>query len=377
MLFHSVAGARGIGKAAGIRRHRTSVVALAILAACLLTSSACGSRQSDATTPATASPASPSAQAPAAPATPATPATPAAGPFQIGLPVAAGDTASAAQGLWPFGVHGADHALDGHPGWDIEFRPGSPVRAAAAGTVQSVTADAGGPDSHAVQIEHRLSTGNYRTDYIHVTSIAAGITPGAAVVAGQPIGLALVQTRTIGSQTVTYAAIHFQVDDFSSTSGISNVNAVNPETWLSADARAVFAGIWRAAAYFQELTEPFSANPRDAAFPFRRVWTRESGSQAAQPMQPMQLLFVRADVLSPGYDYEWRDEAGTLVERGTAMLDPLARPASTIDFTAAGTGAIRRGVYDVESDLLRLDVAAPGAPRPSSLAAASVYRTPR
>jgi hypothetical protein len=328
--------------------------------ACLLTPPACVSREAASMTPGPASPSAPSG-----------PSTSAPGAFQIGLPVAPGDTANFAQGLWPFGVHGADHALDGHPGGDVEFKPGSPVRAAAAGTVQLVTADGSAPGSHAVQIEHRLPTGNYRTDYIHVTSIAAGIAPGAPVAAGQEIGLALVQTRMIGSHMVTYAAIHFQVDDFSSTSGISNVNAVNPETWLSADARGTFAGIWRAAAYFQELTEPFPANPRDAAFPFRRTWTRESGAH------PAKVVFVRPDVLAPGYDYEWRDEAGTLLERGTAMLDPLARPMSTIDFTPAGTGAVRRGVYDVESDVLRLDVSSPGAPRPSSLAASSVYRTPR
>jgi len=142
-------------------------------------------------------------------------------------------------------------------------------------------------------------------------------------------------------------------------------------TWLSADARALLAEIWHAAAFLQELTEPFLANPRDTAFPFRRVWTRESGSQ------PPQIVFVRPDIQTPGYDYEWRDGAGALVERGTASLDPLARPVSIIDFTAAGTGAVRRRVYDAESDLLRLDVAAAGASRPSSLAGASVYRTPR
>ena len=41
----------------------------------------------------------------------------------------------------PFGYHGADHAEDGHPGWDIEYRIGGIVRAAAAGTVQSVVPD--------------------------------------------------------------------------------------------------------------------------------------------------------------------------------------------------------------------------------------------
>ena len=132
-------------------------------------------------------------------------------------------------------------------------------------------ADGSGLGSFAVQIEHRLSTGNYRTDYIHVTSIPPGITPGAAVAAGQEIGAALVQTRMIGSQMVTYAVIHFQVDDFGNMNGISNVNAVNPEPWLTADARAQFLEMWHGATYNQELAEPFPANPREVAFPIRRT----------------------------------------------------------------------------------------------------------
>jgi hypothetical protein len=306
----------------------------------------------------------------AAAPTPTAPPAPTAGAFQIALPVSPGDWARSGLGLWPFGVHGADHALDGHPGWDIEFRPGAPVRAAAAGIVQSLAADGSAPGSFTIQLDHRLATGNYRTVYAHVATLATGVTVGANVADGQALGVALVQTRMIGSRTVTYAAIHFQVDDFSASSGLTNVNAVNPERWLTAEGQASLSAIWPGAAYFQELCEPFLENPRAAGFPFRRVWTHESGAGASQ------IVFVRPDASAAGYQYELRDRLGQVSERGTASLEPLALPVSAIDFTP-DTGAIRRGVYDVVDDTLRLDMGNPSAPRPASLSGASVYRTVR
>src|SRR5689334_997482 len=49
--------------------------------------------------------------------------------YCVDLPIAAEDTAFNAYGLWPFGVHGGSHAVDGHPGWDIEYRAGASARA--------------------------------------------------------------------------------------------------------------------------------------------------------------------------------------------------------------------------------------------------------
>ncbi|MDP2391370.1 MAG: hypothetical protein Q8N52_13665, partial [Acidobacteriota bacterium] len=40
------------------------------------------------------------------------------------MPIDPSDVARAAFGLVPFGYHGADHAADGHPGWDVEYRIG-------------------------------------------------------------------------------------------------------------------------------------------------------------------------------------------------------------------------------------------------------------
>src|SRR5688572_27577948 len=53
------------------------------------------------------------------------------GVLTIGMPIDAADVATTAFGLAPFGYHGADHAEDGHPGWDVEYRIGGVVRAAA------------------------------------------------------------------------------------------------------------------------------------------------------------------------------------------------------------------------------------------------------
>ena len=47
-------------------------------------------------------------------------------PFVIDLPIAAGDGATLAYGIWPYGVHGGGHALDGHGGFDVEYRIGAP-----------------------------------------------------------------------------------------------------------------------------------------------------------------------------------------------------------------------------------------------------------
>ena len=44
------------------------------------------------------------------------------------MPAAPEDLARNFYGVWPFGAHGSSHALDGHPGWDIEFRAGAKVQ---------------------------------------------------------------------------------------------------------------------------------------------------------------------------------------------------------------------------------------------------------
>jgi len=77
--------------------------------------------------------------------TPSSPSTVASAPFQISLPIAPGDSTSIGYGIWPFGVHGSSHALDGHPGFDFEYRLGAPVYAVIDATVSNRFPDSNSP----------------------------------------------------------------------------------------------------------------------------------------------------------------------------------------------------------------------------------------
>jgi len=282
------------------------------------------------------------------------------------MPVAVADSGSAAYGIWPFGVHGGGHASDGHPGWDIEFVPDAMLRAPAAGTVSRVFPDPNGPTLWTLQIEHGSS--RYRTNYTNLASLAPGIAAGAAVTAGQPLGTPATITQFMGPRQVTFAMVHFQFDDLEQNAGQTNPFATNPESYLSAAGRAAFEGIWRAAAYMGELCEPFPGNPRGVAFPLTRTWTLESGPLAGR------IDFTRRDPTLNQYDYVLRDASGAELERGTAQVDPGAKPFATIEMQPAA-GPARLGVWDVVGGAMQLAYANPGAPRPGSLAGASTYST--
>lgn len=305
-------------------------------------------------------PAPPPAPSPApAPTTPA---------FVISLPIRAADRATNAFGLNPFGIHIGDHGIDGHPGWDIEYRPGTSVLAAAAGTIQSVLPSEGG-QSFGIQIAHTVGGRQaYRTIY-GVGTLAPGVSAGATVSAGQPLGTVAAFTRTIGTITVTYGFTHFQLDDFSRNVGLTNTNAVSPETFLSGDVRQLFNAIWSEAFYIQEFVEPFPTNPRDVAFPMTRSWLRQSGDLA------MRLEFTRADAFDNDFAYLMRDGAGAVVERGRVQLEALAKPHSLIDFLPAGGAPRRRGLYSILDGIMRLDYGMPGAGRSPGLDAAATYTT--
>jgi hypothetical protein len=290
--------------------------------------------------------------------------------FAIALPVRDEDRARNAFGLNPFGIHIGDHGFDGHPGWDIEYRAGANVLAAADGIVQSVLPSEGG-QAFGIQITHRVSGRDaYRTIY-GVRTLAPAVSVGASVTARQPLGTAASYTRTIGTVTVTYAFTHFQLDDFSSNHGATNPNAVSPETFLNSEARRVFDAIWPDAFYPQELVEPFATNPRDVTFPMTRAWVLQAGGLAPR------LEFTRADAFANGYTYVMRDGTGAIVESGRVEVEALAKPVSTIDFTPTGSAQQRRGVYSIVDETMRLDYGPSGTARPTSLAAASTYTTER
>jgi len=295
---------------------------------------------------------------------------PAGLPFAVSLPIRPQDYVHNAFGVNPFGAHIGDHGIDGHPGWDIEYAIGAPVLAAADGSVQSVVPGLLGTE-WSIQLTHRVGGRDaYRTIY-GVASVASGVTPGAAVVTGQTLGIVNTYTGTIGTTAVTYAFTHFQLDDFSASAGLTNRNAVSPESFLTPDAKREFATMWASASYTQELTEPFVTNPRDVSFPMTRLWLLSAGGLTAQ------LEITRASASAIGFSYVMRDVSGANMETGVLQVDPVARPVAAIDFTPAGSAQRRRGVYSIVDGTMQLDYGAPGAPRPSSLDGASRYLTTR
>jgi len=290
------------------------------------------------------------------------------GAFTIRMPIDASDTAHNAYGLWPYGVHGGGHASDGHPGWDIEFRLGANALAAADGIVDSMVA-AMTPGAVAVQLRHTVGGRAYRTVYQNIGTLAAGITVNASVKAGQAIGVPVTQTLMIGTSNVTFAMIHFQVDDFSNPpGGLTNPMATGPDLYMDAAARPLMDAIWSEASYNQELCEPFVSNPRGATFPLTRVWTRESGAGFAR------IEFTRLDVNTSDYEYRLFGDGGTVVESGTLRLSANGRPPTSVTLQPS-SGAARPALFDIAGDTMRIDIRAPGAPTPTSLAAATVYRT--
>lgn len=292
-----------------------------------------------------------------------------AGVLSLVMPIDLSDLATTAFGLAPYGYHGADHAADGHPGWDVEYRPGGLVRAAAAGTVQSVFPDSSAAGRSTVQIAHVVGTHFYRTVYTNIATVSADAIPAATVRAGQVLGVAGTVSQTVGTTPITYAMTHFQLDDFEYYREIPNPNAVSPEPFLAADAKLFFDRIWSTAVFSTELVEPYASNPRDLRFPASRTWTRVSGDG------PAGIRFTRAEARSPNYEYAILAESGTAIEMGAVTLALTSRPFPGIDLVSP-TGR-RLGVYDIVSDQMRLSLATFGAARPTDLNAASLYRTPR
>jgi len=279
------------------------------------------------------------------------------GVLAISLPLDPGDAASAAFGVSPFGSHVVGHAEDGHAGFDIEYRAGGVVRAAAAGTIQSAFADAAAGGRVTVAIEHLVGDHHYRTIYANLVSLAADVAVAETVRAGQPLGIA-------GT-----GGIHFQLDDFEFYREMGNPNAVSPEPFLTAAAKSLFDSLFTRATFAEELVEPFATNPRQVAFPLSRTWTRAGGDG------PAGVRFTRRSSRSADYEYALLAESGTAIETGTVVLNTTARPVTTIDFVSPVSR--RLGVYDIVSNEMRLSLANPGASRPADLSSASVYRTAR
>ena len=300
----------------------------------------------------------------AAPAPPlATPPLPTTVPgvLSVSMPIDAADVASAAFGMLPFGYHGGDHTQDGHAGWDIEYRIGAQVRAAAAGVVLAVDADPINPGRTTVQLEHIVGAHFYRTSYSNLSSVNTAVILDAAIASGQALGVAGEVSTVTGVTPITYAMSHFQLDDLEYHREITNPKAVSPEPFLSASAKTLFDRIWTSAIYFQELVEPFATAARETVVT-QRTWMRAGGDG------PAGIRFTRQ---GNAYTYELLAESGTVVELGTATLRLAGRPAA-IDLISPT--ASRLGVYDIVSNEMRLSLANPGVPRPIDLSTASIYR---
>ena len=298
------------------------------------------------------------------------------GVLALALPVEPGDAANIVFGIAPFGYHGPEHAADGHPGWDIEYRIGGIVRAAAAGIVENVVPDSVTAGRFTVHLEHIVGAHHYRTTYTNLASVNADIVTQSVVRVGQPLGIAGTVSTLFGtpgtpgtSGTLSFAMTHFQLDDFEYYRETNHPNAVSPEPFLIATARPLFDGLWSSAAFPQELVEPFATNPRDLRFPASRMWTRAGGDG------PAGLRFTRRTATGTDLTYELLAESGTVIEAGTASVNAAARPYPFIDLVSPTAGHV--GVYDIVSNEMRVALGSPGSSRPVDLSGATVYRSSR
>ena len=341
-----------IGVRCPAMRHAWFLLGLALLAAC--------------TDP--KSPVSPTAIAGPTPplAAPPLPTT-VPGVLAVAMPIEPGDSATTAFGMTPFGYHSADYARDGHSGWDIEYRIGGIVRAAAAGTVDGVLPDPLAPGRFTVQIEHLVGAHFYRTIYTNLANVNTDIAPKEAVRTGQPLGTAGTISTSGTAGTLIYAMTHFQLDDLEFHREGPDPKAVSPESFLTASARSLFDALWARAAFAEELVEPFATNPRTLTFPASRTWIRAGGDG------PAGIRFTRNNARVAEYEYALLAESGTVIETGAVAINVTARPYPLIALTAATS--VRLGLYDIVSNEMRLLLANPGLPRASDLNGASVYRT--
>lgn len=264
-------------------------------------------------------------------------------------------------------MHGSSHLLDGHPGFDFEFRPGAPVYAPTDAMVSGRMPDGNAPGEREVlQLSYPGSPSDYLIDITNLMNVPASLQKGLRVSRGQVIGTAGPIGFGSNPSSFTPSMIHFGVSDPNTNEPNIAPHSVSPDKFMSAEARAQLAAIWQNAAYVSEWCEPFLDNDRQALFPKSRTWTLTSGSTPAR---------VVAGCTSDGFatQYSFVDGNGATLETGSMTVGWSARP-TTVDFTSS-TGTRRLGLYDIVSETMRLSLGAPGAGRPASLAGASTYST--
>jgi hypothetical protein len=285
----------------------------------------------------------------------------------MSLPIAVGDSASLAYTIWPFGVHGGGHALDGHPGFDFEYRLGSSVYAPVDATVSNRIPDSNSPaDRESVQLRYPGSPMDYFIDITNLMNVPPSVQPNARVTRGQILGTAGPIGFGPNVGAATSAMIHFGVSDPNTNEPNIAPHSVSPDKFMSAEARSQLAVIWQNAAYVSEWCEPFLDNDRAALFPKRRTWSLGSGSTPARIVAGCPTEFGATE-------YSFTDASGATTDTGAMAVGWSNRP-TTVDFTSS-TGVRRLGLFDIVSDTMRLALGAPGAGRPASFTGASVYST--
>jgi len=155
----------------------------------------------------------PKASTPAAP-TPSAPATPKPSPSSGGLFIHP-TVGAVTQG---YGSAGGENGYTFHNGIDFGGPVGTPIVAAATGTV--ITASGGGPYGNHIMIAHQLNGKTYTTLYAHMSALNAHA--GQRVSEGEQIGL----RGSTGNSTGPH--LHFEIHvggySYSATGPASSVN---------------------------------------------------------------------------------------------------------------------------------------------------------
>ena len=276
--------------------------------------------------------------------------------------------------LNPFGIHIAEHGSDGHPGFDFEFRPGAKALVVADGVVSSVFADIYDPTASTVQLEHTIGKRRFRTVYTNIAEVEGAIVIGATVKQGDVLGTPKAVSRTYGERTVTYAMTHLQLDDFDRHEGLSNPNAVSPESYFVAQARDVLTSIWQRAAYNQEVCEPFLSNARGTTTDptHVRTWVAASSTAAIAKFE----MACAHSGKGTAYAYRLLNDSNVEIEGGVASVVVQA-DGSTCATLTPKAGAPRSVVYTIVDEKMSVRFGEPGGTPPSSIDGADVYTTTR
>ena len=280
------------------------------------------------------------------------------GVLALAMPLEPGDSANNVIGIAPFGYHSADHAADGHTGWDIEYRTGGIVRAAAAGTVESVFPDALAAGRFTVQIAHVVGAHHYRTTYEsggrHVDIAKVLCAPDSDRSCGHRDHLSHRSIRPgVVIRMTLFAATTLRLPRIR--------NRTCSEPFLMAG-RCSTPGRAR---YLHEVVRAVGDQPARLRSRPRDVTRRKREDGGVR--------FTRRTATGPDVEYEI-SQIRTVIEAGRAPI-VATRPYPFIDLISPT--AVRVGIYDALSNEMRLSLTTPGSQRPLDLSAASVYRTTR